>query len=87
MSNPQRFAGVTIETSVAGRMRTVTSVREAAECLLGEWPTQRRGDHYRRAVRACHDALKGEATASVAQRAFVRAALEAGILVRTVERR
>ena len=81
------FAGVTIETNVVGRLRTVTSVREAAECLVGEWPTQGRGDHYRRAVRACHDALKGEATALSARNAFIRAALAAGILVRTAERR
>ena len=83
----QTFAGVTIETAAAGRLRTVTSVREAAECLLGEWPKKGRGDHYRRAVRACHDALEGAATAESARHAFIRAALEAGILVRTAERR
>jgi hypothetical protein len=81
------FAGVTIETNVVGRLRTVTSVREAAECLVGEWPTQGRGDHYRRAVRACHDALEGTAAAASVRQAFIRAALEAAILVRTAERR
>jgi Protein of unknown function (DUF982) len=80
------FAGVTIKTNVVGRLRTVTSVREAAECLVGEWPTAGRGDHYRRAVRACHAALEGTATAESVQRAFIRAAIEVGILVRSAER-
>jgi Protein of unknown function (DUF982) len=88
MSNDAKtFAGVTIETNVIGRLRTVTSVRQAAECLLGDWPTQGRGDHYRRAMRACHAALEGTATALSVRDAFIRAALEAGILVRTAERR
>jgi hypothetical protein len=87
MSTTQTFSGVTIETTVVGRLRTVTSVRGAAECLLEEWPTQGRGYCYRRAVRACHDALKGAATARSARNAFIRAALEAGILVRRAEGR
>jgi Protein of unknown function (DUF982) len=86
MSTTQPFAGVTIETTVVGRLRTITSVREAAECLVGDWPTQGRGGHYRRAVRACHAALEGTATAESAQRAFIRAAIEVGILVRTAGR-
>jgi hypothetical protein len=81
------FAGVTIETTTVGRLRTVTSLREAAECLVGEWPTQGRGDHYRRAVRACHATLEGTATALSVRHAFIRAAIEAGVLVRTAERR
>jgi uncharacterized protein DUF982 len=86
MSNTQTFAGVTIETAVAGQLRTVTSVREAAECLVEGWPTQGRGAHYRRAVQTCHAALEGTTTAASVRNAFIRAALEAGILVRTAER-
>ena len=74
------FAPVIIETAQVGRLRTVTSVREAAECLLEDWPEKGRGDHYSRVIRACRNALAGEVTTSIAQR--LQAALEAGILVR-----
>jgi len=37
------FAPVTIETAQVGRLRMETSVREAAECLLEDWPEKGRG--------------------------------------------
>ena len=41
--DPRPFAGVTIETHVVGRMRTVASVGEAAEVLLHDWPETGKG--------------------------------------------
>ncbi|MET0531562.1 MAG: DUF982 domain-containing protein [Microvirga sp.] len=46
------FAGVTIETHVFGRMRTVTSVGEAAEILLHNWPEAGRGKPIPRSAEA-----------------------------------
>jgi hypothetical protein len=81
------FAPVTIETARVDRLRTVTSVREAAECLLEDWPEKGRGDHYRRAIRACHNAIAGEVTPGSVRHAFIAAAQEAGIFVRAEARK
>ena len=75
------FAPVIIETAQVGRLRTVTSVREAAECLLDAgWPKGRRGKAHKAAVGACHAALGGRLDAEAARAAFILAAQEAGIV-------
>lgn len=62
-----------------GRQRFVTSVREAAEVLLREWPA---GDYGKRreAKVACLKALQGAATPGSVRKAFVAAAREARIV-------
>ena len=81
------FAPVIIETAQVGRLRTVTSVREAAECLLEDWPEKGRGDHYSRAIRACRNALAEKVTTSSARNAFIQAAQEVDIFVRAEARK
>ena len=84
--DPRPFAGVTIETHVVGRMRTVTSVGEAAEVLLHDWP-EAEGEAYRGALHACYEALEGELDVEDARDAFIAAAQEAGIFVRAAARK
>lgn len=81
------FAPVIIETAQVGRLRTVTSVREAAECLLEDWPEKGRGNHYSRAIRACRNALAEKVTTSSARNAFIQAAQEVDIFVRAEARK
>ena len=85
--DPRPFVGVTIETHVVGRMRTVTSVGEAAEVLLHDWPEAGRGEAYRGALHACYEALEGELDVEDARDAFIAAAQEAGIFVRAAARK
>jgi len=75
---------VCIETDRAGYLRTVGSVREAAEVLTSSWPHDKRGPNFKMAAEACVDALagNGRADAAAVQWAFKLAAREAGIFVR-----
>ena len=50
------FSPVVIETVDVGRLRTVSSVGEAAECLLSHWPEVSKEDAYRAAALAAYDA-------------------------------
>ena len=68
--------------SAPGQERRIRSVREAAACLVNDWPEKGRGTAYRAALISCHAALDGTATPESAQRAFVRAAMEVDIFVR-----
>lgn len=74
---------VTISVARPRHYRDVTSVREAAECLMARWPEGEAGDRpaYAAALQACHDTLAGRRTAAHARRRFVAAASEAGILI------
>jgi hypothetical protein len=73
---------VVIETKVAGRLRAVGSVREAAEILISSWPTSGRGNCYLAALQACHDALGGKLDTEAARQAFIAAAKEVDVFVR-----
>jgi hypothetical protein len=73
---------VMIETRRAGTLRAVGSVREAAELLIGEWPSVGPGDAYRAATRACLGALEGSVPVEQARQAFIAAAQEVGLFVR-----
>jgi hypothetical protein len=72
---------VVVETSEPGRLRRVSSVREAAECLVSGWPATT-GAAYRTATKACYVALSGKGSADEVFAAFVEAAREADVLVR-----
>jgi Protein of unknown function (DUF982) len=84
MTAPLSFALVVIKT--AHGERNITSVRAALEMLNGDWPPKKgRGLAWRAAMRSCLAALEGKATVESARMAFIRAAVEARNLVRTVE--
>ena len=81
---PLPFGLVVVATSHGER--TIASVRDALEMLNGDWPPKKgRGMAWRAAMRTCLAALEGKATAESARRAFIRAAVEARNLVRTIE--
>lgn len=63
-----------------GKIRNVTSTREAAECLLHRWPTKG-GPKHRLAREACIDVLAGDKDSDLARAAFIEAAKEAGIWI------
>lgn len=76
------FEVVTIETDQPGRLINVTNTMQAAERLIGPWPTAHRGALYRKAVKACMDHLNGKKDAAAVRKAFISAAKEADIFVR-----
>ena len=82
MPGPLPFSLVVV--SHFGERRDITSVSDALDMLL-RWPLKSKGMAYRAARRSCLDALAGNATTTSARNAFIRAAVEADIIVRTVE--
>jgi hypothetical protein len=76
------FKQVIVQTDEIGPLRAVGSVREAAECLVDDWPTEGRGRAYHIACIICHRTLAGDIAAEAARRAFIAAAKEAGVFVR-----
>ncbi len=72
---------VRVEMGGPGKIRTVTTTREAAECLLYSWPTDG-GRRHLAARKACMAVLDGLKEARSARLAFENAAEEADILVR-----
>lgn len=74
--------GVELELEKVGSYRTVRSTEEAAECLLYRWPVHD-GKAWLAAQRACLAALDGKSTADKARQAFLKAADEADIFVRS----
>jgi beta-glucosidase-like glycosyl hydrolase len=71
---------ITIEINEAGHYRNITSVEEANEFLLHDWP-QEKGLAQLAARRACLDALMGKVAAEEARAAFIEAAKESGIYI------
>lgn len=76
--------GVDLEIHGIGGYRTVKSTEDAALCLLEKWPTGK-GKAYMVAQRTCLDALEGRATAENARQAFIKAAREAQIHIRSTQ--
>ena len=75
------YRPIVVETNVPGRPRTINSVRDAARALL-YWPPDQRGDRCRTASEACYAALGGTLEPEMARKAFVQAAMVAGIYVK-----
>ncbi len=73
---------VEVELGRIGHFRAITSTREAAECLLTRWP-ESAGPAHAAARRACLAVLEGKAEPEVARQAFIDAAEESGIFVRS----
>ncbi|MBA8881097.1 DUF982 domain-containing protein [Phyllobacterium myrsinacearum] len=80
------FPSVTIQTYHSGKSRNVTSVPEAAEVLLMNWPVHD-GAKLKVARQLCLDALDGKTTITQARAAFIEAAKEAGVFVDYSKRR
>ena len=73
---------VVTQSNKPGRQRFVGSVRGAAECLVFDWPTAKRGRAFLVALEACVAALDEPGTIEATRLAFVAAAKEAKVLVR-----
>jgi hypothetical protein len=71
---------VTIKAA-RGQRQNISSVRQAAEWLLYQWPLESDTDKAWRARKACYEALQGKIEVSTARQAFRVAAEEAGILI------
>ena len=78
---------VVVRLGGAGVSRNVTSVEDAAACLLQRWPRGPGGPAYQAATRACLAALEGDRAIDDARQAFVDAAEEAGIFLHEGYRR
>lgn len=76
--------GVELQIHGIGGYRTVSSTEDAARCLLELWPRDS-GKAFIAAQRACLAALEGKATADKARSAFIKAAGEANIHIRSRE--
>ena len=73
---------VELDLASAGGLRVVRSTDDAARCLLYKWPDQT-SKAYHRAKGMCLDALEGRKADEEARQAFIDAAQEARIRIRT----
>ncbi|WP_164924112.1 DUF982 domain-containing protein [Sinorhizobium fredii] len=73
---------VDLELGETGGYRSVKSTREAVECLLLRWP-QQDGRALAAAKRTCLQALDGKIKSEKARRAFIKAAEEAHLSIRS----
>jgi hypothetical protein len=76
---------VVLELGGFGRYRTIRNTREAAECLLAQWPV-REGVAYTAAIRMCGHVLRGDQPIDYARQDFIAAAVEAFIHIQTAPR-
>ena len=83
MRNEDFDIPVTVTTDGVDRQRVVSDTVHAAEILLRRWPDDSRGQKYRAALKACMDVMEGRKQVASARRAFVVAARQAHILVKT----
>ena len=81
--DPKRWnKAVEVETEKIGRIRDITSTEEAARFLLERWPVEP-GPLHTEAQIACLAVLDGEMPPEHAREAFIAAAVEADILVKS----
>ncbi len=71
---------VVVQTGRIDRDRVVTNTRHAAIVLLHEWP-DRACPKRKTAMQRCVEVMRGQKPPSVARRAFVSAARQAGLLI------
>ena len=83
MRNEDFDIAVTVTSEGTAPQHVVTDTVHAAELLLRRWPDDMRGQKYRAALKACMDVMEGRKQVASARRAFVNAAMQAHILVRT----
>lgn len=65
------------------KRRIVRTLRDAAEVLMIDWPSED-GEEYVAAVKACADAITGQAGMDELRELLLSAAREAGIAVLTI---
>ena len=70
------------ETRKLGAYLTISSTAEAARVLMEHWPIDK-GDALTKAQETCLAVLEGKEEPAAARRAFIEAADEAGVFVRT----
>jgi hypothetical protein len=70
---------VRIQLAAFGNVRSVSDTHEALDCLIYCWPGER-GPRHRDAIDACLKVIDGHRSTIDAEKAFVEAAREAGIL-------
>ena len=74
------FPYVTVMTEHVGKTRNISSVQEAIEFMLHDWPIKN-SRKLTAARQACLDALHGKITHTKARQAFIEAAREADIYI------
>lgn len=74
------FPYVTVMTEHVGKVRNISSVQEATEFMLHDWPIKN-SRKFTAARQACLDALHGKITCTKARYAFIEAAREADIYI------
>ncbi|MEH7876990.1 DUF982 domain-containing protein [Rhizobium laguerreae] len=77
------FTPLMLVVSGSEKYKLVATLWEVANMLTACWPDDD-GEEYLTAIRACQDALHGDASVEDAREALIRAADEAGIPVITV---
>lgn len=73
---------VTFETNKLGQYRTISSAAEAAHVLISQWPYNR-GKAHAKAQETCLAVLEGRRKAGDSRKAFLKAAGEASVFVRS----
>ena len=76
---------VTIELGHVGKYRRIHTTREAAECLMTDWPLNR-GLRHKDALDTCLKVLEGHRSTSDAREALIAAARESEVLVAEAKR-
>ncbi|ANM08719.1 hypothetical protein B5K08_00980 [Rhizobium leguminosarum bv. trifolii] len=77
------FAPLVLFVGAGHQRRIVRTLRDAAEVLMVDWPFED-GEEYVAAVKACADAVMGQAGMNELRELLLRAAREAGMGVLTV---
>lgn len=73
---------VELKLGESGGYSAVNSTREAVDFLLQRWPRQE-GRAFAAAKRTCFQALEGKVKVDKARKAFIKAAQEAAISIRS----
>ncbi len=74
------FRSLSLEVHGTGKYRTVSSVVDAASCLLEYWPGQT-GEAFVAALIACQAAMDGNGSAEAVREALIAAAREADVFI------
>ena len=74
--------GVTLALDGPGQYRTITTLQEASWALIEDWPLED-GEALDKALIVFEAAMKGKKTAEAARLAFIAAAIEAGIDIKS----
>jgi len=74
-------APVVIDLSHPLGQRTISTVREAADCLMDAWPEPDHSSERDEALRICLEVFEGNAHPDEARAAFLAAARSAGLSI------